>query len=208
MGPKNITDLSTPYCSPIKDLLIPQNFLEIGCSQNKLWPLKVSYEIEKTPINSPRFLSEIGQFGPGKITNLSTPYCSPIKYLLIPQTFLEIGSSQNKLWPLKVSYKNSPHLEKTLLMAHAFCQKLDSLSTPYCSPIKDLLIPKNILGIGRSQNKLCPLKVSYENRPDLEKTPSPPVSTFFRFSRRRHQRRLTLKTQAIIIGSVLITIVQ
>ncbi len=69
-GPQKITVLSTPYCSPIKDLLIPQKCLEIGRSQNKLWPLKVSYEnrpdLEKTPINSPRFLSEIGQFGPEK----------------------------------------------------------------------------------------------------------------------------------------------
>ncbi len=68
LGPNKITDLSTQYCSPIKDLLIPQHFLEIGRSQHKLWPLKVSYEnrpdLEKTPINSPRFLSENGQFGP------------------------------------------------------------------------------------------------------------------------------------------------
>ncbi len=44
LGPKKITDLSTPYCSPIKDLLIQQENLEIGRSQHKLWPLKVSYE--------------------------------------------------------------------------------------------------------------------------------------------------------------------
>ncbi len=37
----------------------------------------------------------------------------------------EIGHSQHKLWPLKVSYENRPDLEKT--PTSAFCQKKDNL---------------------------------------------------------------------------------
>ncbi len=78
--------------------------------------------------------------GPNKITDLSTPYCSPIKDLLIPQKFLEIGRSQHKLWPLKLNYENRPDLEKKHpLIAHAFCQKMDSLGPKKITDLSTLI---------------------------------------------------------------------
>ncbi len=70
LSPQKITDLSTPYCSPIKDLLIHQKIWKSD-ARNTSYGLsklatKIGPDLEKTPINSPRFLSENGQFGPEK----------------------------------------------------------------------------------------------------------------------------------------------
>ncbi len=72
-------------------------------------------------------------------------------------------------------------------------KKITDLSTPFFSTTKQLLNASFSFDIGPSLLKLWPLKVSYENRPISEKTPtySPIAHAFFQKMDNLDQKKIT-----------------
>ena len=105
---------------------------------------------------------------PKQFADLNPPYCSTTEQLLNAFFCFDNQCSLLKLWPLKVSYENSPFFRKWTMDPKQFAD----LNPPYCSTTEQLLNAFFCFDNQCSLLKLWPLKVSYENRPILEKTPT------------------------------------